>query len=648
MLPAIVLGPAVCGDSRAGTEREWLVTDGLGGYAMGTVSGLRTRRYHGLLVVAGPEPAGRHLAVASIDPVLTLPSGGHVRLGCHEWDGGAISPEGHRLLVDFQLADGIPRWRWRVGDILVERELSMLRGRPAVGVVHRIVSAPHPVELSLETLCTWRDAHGERWSGGGPLTMEPTADGVVIDGRYRLAGPGWCPEGTWWFGAWAREEAARGLNPREDLWLAGRFSATLAPGEAVGVLAWAGDLATPPPPAPEIVAAARNRARAVVAAGNPSDSFEASLILAADAFIVTRQPLTSPAASAPGEVTPDVIAGYPWFGVWSRDTMTAYEGLFCATRRFEEGRALLLAYARTISEGMLANTADTGATEYNTADATLWFLHALNRHVQLTGDRDLAAAVADPIAGIIQAHLAGTRYGIRVDPADGLLTQGSEGTALTWMDARVHGDPVTPRAGKAVEINALWINGLAAAARLRELVGHDPSKIISLRDRALVGFRSRFPAPDGWLLDVVDGPAGDDPTRRPNALLAYSLPNGPLHGEPPPPGVGAALLTPLGLRSRAPGDGGYRGSHRGDPRERDLAYHEGTVWPWLIGPYADAVAASPTELGDLLEGIAAHLPEWGLGSISETAEGDPPHRATGCPFQAWSVAEALRVRRSAM
>ncbi len=633
MLPAIMFGPQVCGDLQAATQREWLVTDGLGGYAMGTVSGLRTRRYHGLLTVAAPGSATRHLALAALDPALLLPSGARVQLGVHEWAGGAVGPGGHEFLAGFELADGVPRWRWRIGDVVIERELAMMHGRPAVAVVHRLVTAPGPVEVTLDALGTWRDGHGERYAGGGPLAMEPTADGVVIEGSYRLAGPGWRPAGQWWFGAWAREEAARGLNPAEDLWHAGRFSATLRPGESIGVTAWAGDLETPPPPAPEVISAARRRAAEVVTRARPADAVEATLALAADAFIVS------------GPTFPDVIAGYPWFGVWSRDTMTAYEGLLIETGRIDEGRALLLGYAETLSEGMLANTADTGRTEYNTVDATLWYLHALNRHVTRTGDTDLAAAVADRLAEIVAAHVAGTRYGIRVDPADGLLAQGVEGTALTWMDARIDDVAVTPRGGKPVEVNALWINGLAAAAALRERAGYDAADIRALRERAVRGFLARYPAPQGWLYDVIDGPDGDDAALRPNQLLAYSLPDAPLHGAAIPAALGPALLTPLGLRSLAPQEGSYRGCHRGGPRERDLAYHEGTVWPWLIGPYAGVTVKSRTVLPDLLGSIEVHLSEWGLGSVSETADGDPPHQATGCPFQAWSVAEVLRVRR---
>jgi predicted glycogen debranching enzyme len=341
----------------------------------------------------------------------------------------------------------------------------------------------------------------------------------------------------------------------------------------------------------------------------------------------------------------DVVAGYPWFGAWSRDTMIAYEGLFLATGRADEGRELLRGYAATLSDGMLANTADTGQVEYNTADATLWFLHAIDRHVTATGDSDLSAELVKPLDEVLRHHLDGTRYGIRVDPADGLLTQGGPGYALTWMDAVVGGTAITPRQGKAVELNALWINGIASLASLRRRVGLSGDGLEPLLARATASFRRRFPAPAGYLYDVVD-PASDD--LRPNQVLAYGLPYAPLRGQDDGAvrAIARTLLTPLGLRTLAPSSPAYRGAHRGDPAGRDQAYHQGTVWPWLIGPYADAARSVGLPTRGLLDGLVAHLSEWGVGSVSETADGDAPHDATGCPFQAWSVAEVLRAYRA--
>ena len=627
-------GPQMCGRIDEGTEREWLVPDGLGGYAMGTVSGLRTRRYHGLLIVAGDTPARRHLGLASLDPVVTLPSGTPVRLATHEWADGTIAPRGHELLAGFELVDGLPRWRWRIGGVVLERELAMVPGRPAVAVVHRLLTGG-PVSLALEAVCTWRDIHGERTAGGPPPAVTAAEGGVVVDGAYRLRGPGFRGSGVWWRGVRHRAEATRGLTAQEDLWYAGSFHAELRqPGATADVSAWAAELDDPPPPAGEVVAAARRRNRAVVAAAAPADESQATLALAADAFVVRTRS------------GPDVVAGYPWFGAWSRDTMLSYEGLFLATGRASLGRDLLTNYAATLSEGMLANTADTGRVEYNTADGTLWFLHAVGRHVAATGDVDLAAELLPALLGVVDHHLAGTRYGIGADPADGLLRQGADGEALTWMDARVDGVPVTPRRGKPVEVNALWVNGLATVIKLAWQARTGAGAAVHAHPAALTSFARRFPAPTGWLHDVVDGPAGDDPALRPNQLLAWSLPYAPLRPEPAAlQAIGAALMTPLGLRSLAPAAPGYRGRHQGGPADRDRAYHTGTVWPWLIGPFVTAWRSLGVSADQTLSDADAHLGEYGLGSVSETADGDAPHAATGCPFQAWSVAEALRARR---
>jgi predicted glycogen debranching enzyme len=495
-------------------------------------------------------------------------------------------------------------------------------------VVHRLL-AGGPVRLRLSALCTWRDAHTSRYAGDGPLAVEPTTDGFEVEGAYRVAGPGFQPGGDWYCGAHLREEAARGLPPDEDLWYAGEFVADLSLGQPVEVTAWAGDV--PPPRATRIVAGARMRAAEVTAGatGEP----DALLRLAADQFIIDG---------------PDVVAGYPWFGAWSRDTMISFTGLFLVTGRHAEGRELLRRYAGTLHEGLLANTADTGTPEYNTVDGTLWFVHALDEYVQATGDGDLAAELLPAVETIVDAHLRGTKYGIHVDHGDSLLTQGMPGYALTWMDACVGGVGITPRIGKPVEVNALWINALSVLASLRDRAGTDPAPIRALATAAGTSFRSRFVAPTGWLYDVVDGPDGDDASLRPNQLLAYALPHAPLRGERPPEAVAGELLTPLGLRSLAPDAPGYRPQHRGGPPGRDAAYHQGTVWPWLIGPFASARQAAGLAIDGLWDGLTAHLPEFGLGSVSETADGAAPHSATGCPFQAWSVAETLRAVHMAM
>jgi glycogen debranching enzyme len=453
-----------------------------------------------------------------------------------------------------------------------------------VAVVHKLL-AGGPADLELEAVCAWRDQHGE----------QAPADGILD--HFEMRGPQWTPANAWLCGVHYRAERERGYTSEEDLLCAGRFSQRLeAPGDVAEVVAWHGSLT--PPSAVDIVASADAR-----------NARFGDLELAADAFVIKG---------------PDVVAGYPWFGAWSRDTMTSYEGLFLSTGRFEEGRKLLENYAATLSQGMLANTSDGGVTGYNTADATLWFIHAIDRHVFYTGDEDLMKELQPGLHRILRSHLMGTRHGIVTDTADGLLSQGETGQALTWMDARVDGVPVTGRAGKAVEINALWCNALA-------VLDHP------LHAKAVASFRDTFRG----IRDTAT-----DTSLRPNQLLAYSLPHAPM---PPDPAVlsalGGALLTPVGLRSLAPDDPAYRGRHAGTLRDRDLAYHQGTVWPWLIGPYATALHKAGWPTGEVLHGLMAHRFDYGLGSVSETLDGDAPHHATGCPFQAWSVAELLRSNR---
>jgi predicted glycogen debranching enzyme len=621
------LGRQLCGDLDAAAAREWLVTDGLGGYAMGTVAGLRTRRYHGLLVVATRPPGGRRLALAALDPVVRL-GDRRVRLAVHEWVGGAVDPQGHLNLAGFSLEHGVPRWTYDLGEAVIVREIAMQHGRPAVGVVVGLARALRPLEVELGALCTWRDADSDRFGDGVP-TVTQVSGGFVFEGAYRVEGPGFVPDGTWYRGARYREEAARGLNDHEDLWFSGTFSATLEPGQAIEVVGWADDLAILPPAASAIIERARERGRAISSSAPSSDPVDAALRIAADQMIVSG---------------PAVVAGYPWFGAWSRDTMTSYGGLFLETGRHAEGRRLLMRAADSLSEGMLPNTADTGSLEYNTADATLWFLHAVVRHVEALGDRDLAASLAPALRSVIDWHLTGTRYCIHVDPQDGLLIQGAPGVALTWMDARVDGQPVTQRIGKAVEINALWISGLAGVADLFERVGRDATGIRRIEAQARASFRERFWV-GGRCLDVVDGNAEESQRVRPNALFAVSLPRAPLNEAAIVDAATAKLLTSLGLRSLAPDDPAYVSHHRGGPAARDSAYHQGTVWPWLIGAYVEAAIKVSIPTGGVLDGLIAHLNEWGLNSVSETADGDPPHRATGCPFQAWSIAELIRARR---
>ncbi|WP_432825307.1 amylo-alpha-1,6-glucosidase [Dactylosporangium sp. CA-092794] len=636
----MTFGPHACG-AAAGFESEWLVTDGLGGYASGTVAGLRTRRYHALLVT--PQ---RRVALAALDPVLGLPGGADVRLAVHEWASGAVDPAGHTHLSSFDITDSVPRWRWRIGEFVLEREVAMTYGRNAVAVVHRLVAAPPgaSVSLTLTALCTWREADSERSHEGPDLAF----DGMVAEGgAYRLGGPGWKPTGIWYHGAYHREEAARGLNPVEDLWAAGTFEATLRVGETLTVTACSGDLDAPLPAGPAIVDEARRRARKLVRLAGARDATDRLLVQAADQFIV---------ADPSGDGAPAVVAGYPWFGSYLRDTMTAYEGLFLHTGRHAEGRRLLQAHA-----GLGVRMRE---EELNNADGPLWYVHAVERHIARTGDTALCQELLPAVEGVVAAYTKGTRDGVVVDPLDGLLALDADHAGLTWMNAmfgRADGPPkaVTPRDGKPVELNALWANALGAVAAMRERCGRDASVVHARRDAVRAQFVKRFRAPDGWLFDIVDaGPAPypkggsgvhDDSVLRPNQLLAFSLPYAPAADEPQLRdnvlrAIGESLLTPVGLRTLAPAEYGYAGHHRGGVVPRDTAYHQGTVWPWWLGPYVDAMCAAGRPVDALLDALTGHLTEHGLGSVSEIAEGDAPHRPTGAPFSARSVAALLHAR----
>jgi glycogen debranching enzyme len=606
-------GPHVCGSlsADAGTGREWLVTDGLGGYASGTVSGLRTRREHALLTVSG------HVALASLDLTVTLPSGAKVPLYTHAWESGSVEPSGHRHLETFTLDQGLPRWRWRIGDVVIERELAMRHGHPSVAVVHRVLSAPGPVGLAVAAMCTWRTAHTSRRADGPGLTVEPVSGGVIVDGAYRLHGPGWQPAGSWYLGVHT--------DAVEDLWHAGTFFRQAGPGGACEISAWAGPLGETPPPPPAVIAAERERAHRLVTLSK-AEGYAETLVLAADRFIVR---------TADG---PDVVAGYPGQGRWLADTMTAYEGLFLDTGRVEEGRELLIARTRAAAREL--RTPDAPWLRHDALDGPLWLVHAVDRHVTRTRDSALAAKLAAPLGRLLRHHLGGSGP-LSIDPADGLVRLASPG-------------PETPRVGKPVDLNALWVNALAAMCDLLGEGGHDDGEPRARHARAQESFAARFPAPEGWLYDVVEGPAAayplgagahhDDPSLRPHQLLAWSLPHAPMRGRPSNAvrAVGESLLTPLGPRTLAPGEYGYQPRRPADP---DMAHHQGPVWTWLIGPYADACAATGRPVDGLLDALDAHLSEAGVGSLGETADGDAPHHASGVPFSARSVAEALRIKQ---
>jgi predicted glycogen debranching enzyme len=628
-------------------SREWLVTNGLGGFASGTVAGACTRRYHGLLVAALKPPVERVVLVAKLDAHARY-DGATFALGSNEYADGTIDPRGFEHLASFALDGLTPVWRWTLGDALLEQRITMVHGENTTVVSFELVRASSRLTLALRPLCTYRDYHGHA-RGGWTLGVTPLAGGCELrafEGAapYRIVADKGLfdvrPEWHWSFRH--RAETARGLDDREDLFVPGEFAVELAPGDTVTLTLSA---AAPTESASTVAPFERERRRQqklLEAAPAGAPDWIRQLSLAADQFIVRR-----------ANAGHTVIAGYPWFSDWGRDTMIALPGLALATGRYDVAASVLRTFARAVSEGMLPNRfPDVGEQpEYNTVDATLWYFHALDQYVAASGDRKLVAELYPTLIEIVQAHLRGTRYRIHVD-SDGLLYAGEPGVQLTWMDAKVGDWVVTPRIGKPVEINALWYRALVVMQSFAALADDALAerRFAALAGNVLRAFRRRYWLADrGWLADVIDGPDGAaDPTLRPNQVFAVSIDPELLDRAQARAVVDVCarrLWTPLGLRSLAPNEPGYVARYGGGPRERDGAYHQGTVWSWLLGPFAlahwhvyrDAAAAR-----QWLDGIAAHLRTGCIGQVSEIFDGDPPHRAEGCFAQAWSVAEVLR------
>jgi predicted glycogen debranching enzyme len=650
-------------------SREWLVTNGLGGYASGTVSGVTTRRYHGLLISALPAPHGRTVMLAHLSEQVRLPDGSVVRLGGEEIAAGSLRIYGAEYLEDFWLESGIPVWSFRIQDHLLEKRLYMPHDQNTVHVSYRLLAGNGPVRLKLLPSVPFRP---HEFPVSTPLP-EPFTFQTSED-RYELS----CinelpPLRLFMYGERRaftcerlripevayRIEGSRGYESSGDLWSPGYFRVDLSPRSPATLVAstepWEMIFAMSPD---DVMKTELSRRQRLVAAAHPAavSEISAELVLAADQFLVKPAGRVEDVAvaRAAGDEARTVIAGYHWFTDWGRDTMISLEGLTLTTGRHAEAGSILRTFAHHIRDGLIPNLFPEGVTGglYHTADASLWFFHALSRYVQTTGDRDTLQLLLPKLRDIVNKHLAGTRFGIGVDPNDGLLRQGAEGYQLTWMDAKVGDWVVTPRRGKAVEINALWYNALRLLEQwLRETGDESEANTIgSHAERARQSFNQRFwYTVGGYLYDVIDGEQGDDPACRPNQIFAISLPHAILDQDRWPAVlkiVEDQLLTPMGLRSLAPQHPDYKPKYDGDLRSRDAAYHQGTVWGWLIGPFIDAwLKVHPADVAtarDFLQGFSTHLGEAGIGSISEIFDAEAPYWPRGCIAQAWSVAEVLR------
>jgi len=643
--------------------REWLITNGLGGYASGTIGGAPSRRYHGLLIAALPPPFGRRLLLTDVSETLYVGGPRVAQLTAHTTDDALDVP-----LDEFRLEAGLPAWRYDVDGVIVEKRLVMPHGQNTVHVLYELVAgaafarldvtlAAHhrshdaPVDTPLDERppLTRADLGYELRIGAlPPLRLKIDATHTALDEL-----PAAWPERRY------EIEESRGYMHTAGAWTPGVFALELKAGEPIAIVAstepWDVITALEWPAA---FAAERDRRRACVAAASPiaHEGFAAELALAADQFIVTPVGRSAEAARvrAGGADERSVIAGYHWFTDWGRDTMISLEGLTLLTGRAAEAKGILRTFASAIRDGLLPNLFPEGDSEglYHTADATLWLFHALDRYLGATSDRALMQALLPQLVEIVERHLKGTRFGIGVDGHDGLLRQGAPGFQLTWMDAKVGDWVVTPRRGKTVEINALWYNALCLLADWHRSVGRggDGARFDAAAEQVRESFNRRFwYEPAGYLFDVVDGENGDDVACRPNQVIAISLAHPVLarrYWQPVLRVVHDELLTPFGLRTLSPKHRDYQPKYYGDLRSRDAAYHQGTVWPWLLGPFTDAWRrAFPDDTGAAARFLAAfdeHLSDGCVGSISEIFDAEPPYVPRGCVAQAWSVAEVLR------
>jgi len=639
----------ICTDLAEASSREWLETNGIGGFASSTIIGMDTRRYHGLLTAATKPPVGRKVLLSKLEETLVIDSA-RFELGTNQYQ-GAIHPRGFLYLNSFRL-DPFPVFTYRVEGIQIEKSVFLVHGENTVVVRYSLLGdlGGRRCTFEIRPFIAFRDFHNTTHANDGIRREVETAPGRATITPYPdLPSLHFAHNansidaaGFWFYNFEYQRERERGLDSLEDLYspLQLRFDFRK---DAPAVIIASTDQHEASEAEP-LEQQEKDRREEIIAAAPAKDIFAETLTAATDQFIVARGDRKS------------VIAGYPWFSDWGRDTMISLPGLTLVTGRYDDARNILCAFAGSIDQGMLPNRfPDSGeAPEYNTVDATLWMFHAIHEFLRYTRDYDFVRTnLYRPLMDIVAWHERGTRYGIRLD-SDGLLQAGEPGVQLTWMDVKIGDWVVTPRIGKPVEIQALWYNALRMMEHLatafgdRDQAGH----YSALAERTRARFAQVFwNETEGCLYDVVSD-SGVDSSIRPNQILAVSLPYPLLEPNKALRVVEVVeweLLTPYGLRTLSPRDPNYHGRYGGDPRSRDSAYHQGTVWPWLVGPFLTAyvrVQGSSAESRDrarrFLEPLRQHLWQAGLGQISEVFDGDPPHHPGGCVAQAWSVAEVLR------
>jgi predicted glycogen debranching enzyme len=685
------VGRAICGDVQAGLDHEWLVTNGLGGYASASIVGATTRSYHGLLVAALRPPVERYVMVTKIDEDLALPTGQNFQLGVNEYRDNSVDPQGYHYLHSVALEGDIVCSTYILSDSLtLEKRVWMEYGQNITYVQYTLrgaldeesMKSEQALFLTLYPFCLTRDHHAStQGSPGWHFSVESLGNQCRVRAYAGaptlalIAAPGatFTPTGLWYWNILHRRERERGLPDHEDVYQPGYFRMRIAPGRRVTLVLSAAPEASRDfggPQHDELVAHAllhhQRRMQQLLLAADRSvkdlsqaDPVLARLVVAADQFIVTRSEQGEPASRGGRDTrfSPDrktLIAGYPWFGDWGRDSMISLPGLLLSSGRFSEARGLLRAYAASMQQGLIPNRFPDGGEkpEYNAADATLWMFHALDAYLLRTGDWSLLKELFPGLKECIEWHVRGTSFGIGVDAADGLLHAGAPGVQVTWMDAKVGERVVTPRHGKPVEVNALWYRALNCMEGWAVHLSTDATQYSELRTLVRQNFAARFwYAEGGYLYDVVDvaGVAGThDSSLRPNQLFAAALTRDLLSDAQATSllqQVTRHLLTPLGLRSLSPTDPAYHSHFNGQRSVRDEAYHQGAVWLWLIGPYIDVhlrLRTNRRELRALLQPLLEHLWSACLGTIGEVAEPEPPFMPAGCFAQAWSLAEVLR------
>lgn len=645
----IQFGREVCGSLAIAEQREWLITNGIGGYGCGTIAGVLTRHYHGLLVAALKPPLERTLLLAKHDEAADY-GGKSYSLSCDRWISDALTGQGYQYIERFQLAGTSPVWTYALGDAQLAKRVWMEPGANTTYIQYTLRRASAPLTLRVKALANYRNHHHSA-EGGGRLQVEAISDGIQVmafEGatpffwRCDRAQP--VPTQTWYYDYELAVERYRGIHPSDAHLHIATVEITLEAGESVTCVA------STEPAADVFGASAWGRRQFHDYALTKSLPEETSpeivqLHLAADQFIVDRT-----VAGHPGKT---IIAGYPWFGDWGRDTMIALPGLTLATGRPDIARIILTTFARYLDQGMLPNLfPEAGETpEYNTVDAILWYFEAVHSYIDATDDTETLAALFPALEAVIDWHETGTRYRIHLDE-DGLIYAGEAGVQLTWMDAKVGSWVVTPRIGKPVEINALWYNALTCMVAFAERLGQSGDRYQRLAHQARQGFQRFWHESQGYCYDVLDGPNGHDASLRPNQIFAVALAKRdfpllhPHQQKAVVNTVAQQLLTSHGLRSLNPDHPDYVGQYGGDPLQRDGSYHQGTTWSWLMGPFIQAhlqVYQDPATARSFLTPLLSHLQGGCVGTLSEIFDGDPPYSPRGAFAQAWSVAEVLRI-----